>query len=1395
MSDMMKGMSMDNRPQEQPNGTYPFGKNGIQYDTKGVVQNERGFDPAIVAATNGLVCGVIETDGRPIIFSKRSDIGVSYIGEFDPDVNAYFSLKDDSAFPADEKWDFSVDRYITGEFQRNGFNERIVAWTDKNKPPMMINLDRLADYNSAKDTLLFLQSTTPTIDVDVINGGSLEKAAYFVLAKYQKNDGSETGYVVTSAAAIVSSGEPTPIVDRALNIRLTGLDLSYDKVVLAIVRKKNNEFKAVAMEPVEIGQSTMTIVYTGEGTTTPLTLEEVLVPNAVYNKVGTMGQLNDALYIADLEKEPELNLQKYANLVKVRVKSELIDVVPNDPAHVTGKKRSLMHQEVYALYIRYHRTSGGWTRGFHLPGLAPLAADLAAATGTHETDLGAKVYQVKDTNRDINVATRTCSTGIWVNENETYPTTADFDSTSLGGPDLRGLPVRHHRMPSLAFCKENFYAGGFMGIGNGAYGRTKLDILGLEISNVQIPSNLVGKIDGYEILIAKRSLANSLVLGQSALMLAAQPKHVWRSNAEYLSTGGNWHSALTDSFAMYNNPPVMLNQSSTLFTTGRDLNIAQIMNNTEAARPNYRVRFHSFDMLFNRPAVTPRYLSPQLKMRVTGLNQDVPVGGSVEDGLGADDAGFPVMYAVDYTKGASPTAAPSGVRVRAIESSTYLPNNSALGEYNNTWMEACYACSVKWIGAETNVGANEIPLKPSISWIRSYTHQPTNRKVMWEETYLTNLMDIKPDVYNSFYLQPLVSSGQLVPIGTPVATVYPGDTFLNDYTFHTYGWMDDANRHMKDTAIPELQGGYKVARRIICEAVSNINLRYEDPTNLYSRFWPKSALTANDDKASTYLHAFDRTKDPNQFGYSKDMNALNDFGNYAPFNPYAEDVYKFPFRIHRGGKMPRQGKTRSWRTFLALDYYEAQKNMGRIVRVLGKDDKLLIHHENALFITQDKAKLDAGLLSVTLGAGDIFQFEPQEAMSSKMGYAGNQHELAGVDTPWGYVFVDSKQGQVFLFKDGLKLMNQGLNQFLQEYTKVRGNNPFNGNGITIGYDPEHKRVLLTVRNKVMATDLANFVPGYEPTPEFIAKLTPNQSIVFRGGRYQKFLGVNATQWGCPVKPPPTLSGATLVTTVKQNREPSTVFANVTGLFVIGGRATYSINPEVPGIAVDGTSGDLYVVDGKQIPLGANVTNAIATDDEGQTAQRSITITGENTDEGPAAVDQVFEAMEQLEPANKVGLVTAATLDGSYPTFALEGTNDYFTVDAGGNVLTTAVLPLYSEKSAIEFQVRATGTGGLYTIFNVQVRLIEQAPSKLPTNVTLSLSLANVRPGDLIYTRPAHWYTMRLVSRGETDFEYNEITGDLFWTPETPAAGTTVLTFETVDKLDSVETTTITVNIT
>lgn len=1321
-----KGLYQDIRPQAQPENTFQFGKNGIVNNVQQTIENELGhtLEATIIP---GKAIGVLSTDTNPVIFS--TDGTYSYIGFFDKATKVYIPVVNDTHITnTTKRFKFPINGYITGETQRNARGELIAAWTAKENetvvnPFRLLNLDKPENITQASDLDFFLKALNPNLETTVVSGGVLAKGAYFVSLKYIRNDGSESSYVITSKVNFISEDNGSDTTTKALQITVDSMDQSFDKIQLAIISRVNGLYTAVELQPNEIGDGPITVVYTGENIAQPIQLEEILVSPPVYETVGTLGQLNDALYITDLTTAPQINMQRWANMIKVRVKSEPYDVLSLPEDVRSGKTRFLMHQEVYALYIRYHKINGGgWTQSFHIPGTAPILTDLDPATYVHEQNLQVNghvpfKYQVRDTCRNVDLTTRTCDPGVWINENETYPSEDAYNSLDIGGEDLRGQQVRHHRMPSLSFCRDTWYST------NADYGKRILDGLSLEVSGVIIPPEYEKLIDGWEITIAKRTLSNSTVVGQSILLLASQGNDSRTAETNFISTGGNWaaHQVLKRETTKGD-----YSFAAAVLPTGRYFNDLTMGNTNQwnpnsPDRPTLRWRLHPFDLIFNRPQVSIQYLSPQYKLSVSKLNEAYPVGGWLEDGCASGDVRTMVGVLTDYTGiNSKVTPISDSMKLRVVDNVRYLPNNLNTGEWNNVALESAYVGKIKWFGPDTAAADNGLPMVIDRLTSNVEKWQRQRQAVAMEDTYLVNMMSLRPDLYSTFYTQTLAGSGQFISKGTLVSQVHCGDSFICDYTFHTYGYQQSTNQTTKEKEDPNFLGT-KVVRRIVCESVSNINMRYELLGNNQSKWWPRSVVQHQPPEPFVqYLYFLDRTKDPNQFGYSKDLNTLNDFGDYTPFNPYADDITNFPHRIHRTGALPRQGKSRSWRTILPLDYYEAQKNMGRIVRLLGKDDRLIIHHENAMFVTQDKAKLDTGNLSITLGSGDIFQFEPQEALSSVHGYAGTRHELAAIDTPLGYVFVDAPQGQIFIYKNGLKLMNNGLNTFFREYLKVLDINPFNGNGITIGFDPVYNRIMLTVKNKKLSTSITSFKPDYSETAEFFATLLPGD-VVFRLGRYQVFLGVNTTGYACIQNLPPVATNATV--TVEETRSP--------GYLV---HTTSIVDPEGSGITfsiVGGNINNTFTVD----PITGKITllkkvnfsvmpsyvlSVRGTDDKGQSAIALITVNVVAVNEPPITQDALFTIPESLPIGSNVGQVIATDPEGLAVSFALTTPDVPFTINtATGMITTTGTLDAETRK-IYDLQVTATDPAGNVStcLVRILVTNVNEAPFGDPGVITL-----------------------------------------------------------------------------
>lgn len=1019
-----KGLQSDVRPVAQPEGTYPHGKNGIQFDLNGAVINEPGFRK-MAAIVPYQFNGIIETDSKPIVFS--TDNTYSAIGYFNPETELYEPIVDDAVLPY--KLGFNVDNWITGEAQRNYKGEMVCAFTDKFTFAKYCNCDalnvtRLLDWN------LFPYFFPPTITTKIEVGGRLAIGTYYAATKYLRSDGTMTAYSPITSGKTIDNEGSAGLTNKALSITITNPDISYDMIIVSIISKIEGKTTAVELDPIPLNKGGSTIVnYTGDNITTAITLEEILTPPAIYSKVGTIGQLNDALYIGELEKIPDIvDMQPYASMIEFRWKSELIDGLNPPEEHISGEKKGLMHEEVYAFYVRYRLSQGGFTKWFVCVGAAPTNPDLATSSIAANAGFSGtlpKKFQLEDTISGLDAGSKSGICGVWINTTETYPNLPQYNAAGIGGEDLRGKPVRHFKMPTLGYCKTNLYAT------ETQYGISKLDILGIQAFNVIIPPQYTDQINGYEIGYAKRTIANTQVYGQSMLLHGVinrydQSKPTDGKTKIYTS-GGNW--------------------GSVVWWRGGD-------NNLEfPALRKDTFRFHAFDMLFNKPGISATHLSGQLKLRKNGKASNGNWLSDIYWEDGPDNGEGPIGLLVDYmdTEHAdTPTVPADTDRIRKIKTHRYLSDGVILDGFVNVRHENTFAGTLL---------GHSWPLANDVLEFKDPGNDNETSIIIggyeYEETYLTNIVGLKPDVYTSFYSQDVISMGTARPVDSG-EIFWGGDIFVSAYTFHTYGRHETGDQYRK---------GKLVIRRMICESVSNINLRYEVPGNIYSQWWPHNLVEFNAVPNATYMLAFDRSKDPNNFGYTKDLNALNDLVSTTPYSPYLENINKFPYRIHRGGKISRQSKTRSWRSFLPLDYYECKKSIGRITKLQGMDDHLIIHHENALTQTQDKAKLDTGILSVTLGSGDIFQFEPQEVQSAKLGYAGSQHELACIHTPLGYIFVDAKQGELYILKDNkLENLNAGMNLFLRKYLNVAARNPYNGNGITLAWDQKYKRVLISVKN-------------------------------------------------------------------------------------------------------------------------------------------------------------------------------------------------------------------------------------------------------------------------------------------------------------------------------------------
>lgn len=225
-----------------------------------------------------------------------------------------------------------------------------------------------------------------------------------------------------------------------------------------------------------------------------------------------------------------------------------------DVENLLFKKKTYRRGEVYSFYISFILKDGGETFAYHIPGRnfkaiggniteTSLMSDVGAGSvGTIPMNTGevvssnpnSKVFQYLDTSY---IGTTTTTTGYWHNENEYYPNTDDFDvwaTDNNGIPiqtgSLRGLNVRHHKMPSnhnatFSYLKQNTdFSSPNIDTNPDASGGVKFEeevrILGIQLEDIIIPKFILEQVQGYKVYYAKRTQGNKTIIGQSGLHAA-----------------------------------------------------------------------------------------------------------------------------------------------------------------------------------------------------------------------------------------------------------------------------------------------------------------------------------------------------------------------------------------------------------------------------------------------------------------------------------------------------------------------------------------------------------------------------------------------------------------------------------------------------------------------------------------------------------------------------------------------------------------------------------------------------------------------------------------------------------------------------------------------------------
>lgn len=802
--------------------------------------------------------------------------------------------------------------------------------------------------------------------------------------------------------------------------------------------------------------------------------------------------------------------------------------------------------EVYAFYVSYVREDGSLTPAFHIPGPPPrtigqphLTAVETGASGTiRSTDAsliaansnlsyleddndiaasGMKYFHTRNTHEyfgDASAYTPASVTsgvgvcGYWENSAETYPSnfpvqqwtvedTSD-NSGSITDYTLASEPVRHHKIPILGDAT---------------------DLVRIRFANVPMPAGYVG----VRMFHAKRDLTNSLHIGQSILIHGSY--NHYSNIAETVTDYHDYTSSHGMNLPQYNSQVV--SDTDTISSATDQLNNDAWFTGIKETTG----RMYCFEALRSRVNLPETAYIENIDYRIDyGLSSTGEVG-LIGDGLITDnsDNGYwgdsdilnaPNALTVGgkafFPENGRQVNLTNSVRIRKVSTVRYVETNAIDDELeiDNRFCETCIGFNIEYANSTSSTDWKDFLKSTSGTHLGNTSNPGTGFRINSNLTaghtgsqasnpiWITNLKQHLFTCYQNYAAQDLVActgvipytklasaelgqiDGEDVDVGSIDTTFVVGDIVRSFYKHRLtapVGVDAEANGNSPTdlvdlllsnevTTVDSTRGilsqvyNYRVQGRTKFEY---LNYELDNPVNLSDNEYVFRAASPGNDQL---------------YDYPSRLYAENVYQPVGIFSSGQTFVNDFPHRIVRSSEIGSLGVSTNVIAFKPIEFFDMQRDRGEIENLQGYGDRLIIHHERGLFMTQGQEKISTTAGNLALGQSDILATKPVEIRPSDKGYAGTQHLLSCVLTPHGYFFVDADQRKVFSLAgtDLKEISRSGMKDWFQEKlnldTTFSSSNTFKFfPGVHATYDSRYDRVILLIRN---ADYTGDFTAGY-----------------------------------------------------------------------------------------------------------------------------------------------------------------------------------------------------------------------------------------------------------------------------------------------------------------------------
>jgi len=393
MAKTIKGMYQDTRDIDIPPGYAKFLKNVLLTNTRGAAENEPGFEVHVQSGLDYPVIGVHVIQESKILFVTNNntcdDLGYSGILEVTED-GTVRNIIDSNRISG---LNFCLQHPIQAEHYINFRGERVIAFIDDLNIPRIVNIDAADDVDDVNDLRLFPLSNLANLTTEVSDtGGALETGAYFLFYRYENPDGTFTNWFFGDGPVYINDertgvgfvnhdgAEAGTTTNKSIRVSFSSTDTSYSQVTLAVIKVIGGVVSAEEIKTVT-RSNTFQTSYTGLENSTELTIDEIIVQSPNYINAKAITQLNNRLFLGNLQTADLLDYQALANNIRINYTYQKINATSlTDPSHKLNARKGFRPGEVYAFYIAFHLKDGTWSRAFHIPGRPPAPVAFGGAT-------------------------------------------------------------------------------------------------------------------------------------------------------------------------------------------------------------------------------------------------------------------------------------------------------------------------------------------------------------------------------------------------------------------------------------------------------------------------------------------------------------------------------------------------------------------------------------------------------------------------------------------------------------------------------------------------------------------------------------------------------------------------------------------------------------------------------------------------------------------------------------------------------------------------------------------------------------------------------------------------------------------------------------------------------